>query len=84
MFINLLFLSALALFLYLLTVRVNPNTTAFKLMERLLLGAATVFIFNLLAGFFGMRIGQNPFTALVAGLLGVPGLGLLIVLRLMI
>lgn len=83
MWLNLLLLALLALMIFIIGMRVNPNATAFKALERLLLGAAIVYGYNLLAVFFDMQIGLNPITCLTAGFLGVPGLGLLAVLRLM-
>ena len=36
---------------------------------------------NLVGGFMGMHIAINPLTALISGVLGVPGMGLIIALQ---
>ncbi len=76
-------ISFLALFLYLLGMGLTPDSKAFMLMERFFLGLGILFIYNFIGQFLGMGIGINPITCLIAGLLGVPGLGLMMVIQLM-
>lgn len=46
-----------------------------------LLGAATIFLVNLAAGWWGCSIGLNLFSAFTVGVLGAPGLALLLALK---
>ena len=47
------------------------------------IGGGVLLLINFIGGFWGFRLGVNPITALVVGLLGVPGVLLLIALRLL-
>lgn len=59
-----------------------------RLMARLILqgagGAVIILLFNLFASFWGLSIGLNPVTALIAGIMGIPGLVLLTCLQLVV
>ncbi len=54
----------------------------FKFLYRLLLnglmGGLLLLILNLLRDSIGFALGMNPITALIAGLLGVPGVALIL------
>lgn len=52
-----------------------------RLTVRTLLGIAFLQLLSLLGGLGGLTLGVNLFNALVLGTLGVPGLGLLLMLR---
>ena len=52
-----------------------------KLLINALIGAALLLLFNWIGGGFGLHIGVNPITAIVVGLLGVPGMVLLLILQ---
>ncbi len=75
--------AGLLLLIYIAGVRVEPYKPAWKLLERGLLGVGVLVVWNLLAAPFDLSIGLNPLTAVITGMLGVPGLGLLLVLRIM-
>jgi inhibitor of the pro-sigma K processing machinery len=45
------------------------------------IGAIVLFIINIFGGLVGITIGINPVTALTAGLLGIPGIILLLFLQ---
>lgn len=79
----LLFISLMAGFLYIIGMRVTPHSKAFMLMERCFLGGAMLFVFNAIGTFFGVTLGINLFSSLVAGLLGAPGLVFLMVVKMM-
>lgn len=79
----LLMISLLCAFLYIVGMRITPNTNAFKILERCLLGSAILYVFNLIGSFFGVTVGINPLSSLITGLLGAPGLILMVVVRLM-
>ncbi len=56
-----------------------------KLIMRLVLngiiGAIVLVIFNFIGNYIGINIGVNPITALIAGFLGIPGVILMIFVR---
>lgn len=58
-----------------------PIRIIFNLIVNAVIGGAMLLIVNLIGSFWGVTIGVNPITALVAGLLGVPGVILLLALR---
>ncbi len=58
-----------------------PLKKASKIFVNSLLGAVVLVIINLLGPFLNIYIGVNPVSALVLGLLGVPGLCLLMILQ---
>ena len=59
-----------------------PLKLALKVLLNTLLGFAALFLMNLTSGMTGFALGLNLFNALVIGILGVPGLVLLILLKL--
>ncbi len=52
-----------------------------KLIINGIIGGILLFLINLLGGAIGLHIAINPLTAIIAGVLGVPGVILLIVLQ---
>ena len=52
-----------------------------RLLLNAVLGGIALIIVNLLGGFVGITVGINPVTALCAGILGIPGVALLLVLQ---
>ncbi len=60
-------------------------STPIKLILRLLLntviGFVALIIINFLGGFLGVSIGVNWLNAIVVGMLGVPGVALLLILQ---
>ena len=54
--------------------------SAVRLAGRTALGGAVLAGLSLCAGFTGLQLGVNRVTALVLGVLGLPGLGLLLAL----
>lgn len=61
-----------------------PLKAIIKLIANSLLGALLIFIINLIGSVWGFHIGINFGTALLVGLLGLPGAILLIILKLFI
>ena len=51
---------------------------------KLFLGAVILVIVNLLGEQFGIRLPVNPFCSALAGLLGAPGVALLVALKLLL
>jgi len=52
-----------------------------KLVVNGVIGGACLWLLNFLGAGFGISVGLNPVTALIAGVLGVPGVALLVVLN---
>ena len=69
----LLFLSAKALS--------SPLRIAFRAVLNTILGFGALFLLNATESFTGLSLGLNLFNAVVVGILGVPGLGLLMMLK---
>lgn len=53
-----------------------------KLVYNSVLGGIILVLINFFGGFIGIHIGVNPLTALLVGVLGVPGIALLLILQL--
>ena len=74
-FFGLIMLYFLARLLYL------PAKMLFILLGNGLVGGGLLALFNVMGSFWGISIGINAFTAMLVGLLGAPGIILLLVLR---
>ena len=61
-----------------------PLKSIFKLLINSILGGILIYIVNIVGASFGFHIGLNVGTALFTGILGVPGVVFLIVLKLII
>ncbi len=59
----------------------NKRMYVFKIITRFILGAVFIYLFNLLGGFIGVNIPLNPITALLTGLLEVPGFVLIFIIK---
>jgi len=70
----------LALFLLAALIRIfrTPLRLALRLLANTLLGFLALWAVNLTAGFTGILLGLNLLNALVIGVLGLPGLVLLL------
>ena len=70
------------LLLYLVgRIMVVPLKYVGKLLINAVVGGVLLWVLNIFGSFIGIHIPINPITALTAGLLGVPGVVLLIVLQ---
>jgi len=58
-----------------------PIKMILKLIYNGILGGITLIVINFIGGFIGIHIGVNPITALTAGVLGIPGVILLLALQ---
>lgn len=54
-----------------------------KLVVNALIGAVILILFNLIGGIFGVTIGITFLTALIAGVFGVPGVIVLLLIQLL-
>lgn len=68
--------------LVLLRLLLIPMKWIWKLLLHGAAGLICLWLINLTAGITGLLIPINPITALIAGGLGLPGIGLLIVIQL--
>lgn len=59
----------------------RPLGALARLLFRCAAGLGGIWLFNLAGGLIGVQVGMNLFTALAVGLLGLPGLGLLLLLQ---
>ena len=55
-----------------------------KLIFNSILGGLLIFAINLIGGIWGFHIGINFFTAIMVGLLGIPGVVCLIVIAILL
>lgn len=55
-----------------------------KLMINSILGVILLYIINLVGSMWGLHIGINVITALIVGILGIPGAILLTILKILI
>ena len=61
-----------------------PIKKILKLVFNSILGGITIFLINLIGSSFGFHIGLNFLTSIVVGILGVPGVVLLILIKLIV
>ena len=59
----------------------SPLRLALQVLGNTLLGFGALLLLNLTSAVTGLSLGVNPRNALVIGVLGVPGLGLLVLLQ---
>lgn len=62
----------------------KPFRILLKLFLNTILGGLLLIVLNTFSHVWGLQIGVNPFTAAVIGVLGLPGLLLLILLKLLV
>jgi len=58
-----------------------PFKIIFKLIINIILGALLIILVNTFGAGFGLHIPFNTITALISGILGIPGVILLIILQ---
>ena len=61
-----------------------PLKKILKLIVNWILGGVLIYIINVIGMNFGFHIGLNIVTSLLVGFLGVPGAGLLIILKIIL
>lgn len=59
----------------------NKRMYVFKIIARFILGGVFIYLFNLLGEFIGVNIPLNPVTALLTGLLEIPGFALILIIK---
>lgn len=60
---------------------VLPIKLIVRLVVNGIIGAVALIIFNFFGSYIGVTIGVNPITALIAGFLGIPGVLLMIFVK---
>ncbi len=78
------FVLGLILLFILLKLLYAPLQLAVKLFINAVLGGALLVFLNLILKIFGISIGVNFVTAMVTGVLGVPGISLLLFLQIIL
>ena len=58
-----------------------PMRLVLPVIVNSVVGIGLILLFNQIGGYFDLRIALNPVTVLIAGFLGVPGVGLLLALE---
>lgn len=58
-----------------------PIRLLFRLMWNGIVGLVLLIVFNAVGGLIGVTVGINAVSCLVTGILGIPGLGLLLLLK---
>lgn len=61
-----------------------PIKTILKLVINSVLGGITIFIINLIGSIWGFHIGLNLITSIFVGLLGIPGVIVIIIIKLIL
>lgn len=81
--IAVIFLAAAAIFLLTLTFRLlkKPIAWIFKLIIHAVMGYIALFIFNFVGAWVGLSLGLNWLNAIVTGVLGIPGVILLLLIK---
>ena len=59
----------------------QPLKLALRILINSVLGFCALWLLNMTTGLTGLSLGLNLFNALTIGVLGVPGLGLLLLLK---
>jgi inhibitor of the pro-sigma K processing machinery len=80
----LFFALGLTLLYFLGYIILSPFTLVMKFVLNSFLGAAVVVIINLIGQNFGFTIPVNPASALIVGFLGLPGVVLLFLLKIIL
>lgn len=63
---------------------VVPIRLLIKLLINGLIGGVVLFLFNFVGSIFGLSIVINPVSAVIVGILGVPGVILLLILQVLL
>ena len=61
-----------------------PIKKVLKLVFNSILGGITIYLVNLIGATFGFHIGLNIFTSVLVGVLGLPGVVCLIIVKLLL
>ncbi len=80
----LVFVTCICLMFIIGKIFIVPIKWILKLILNSLLGGLLIWIINLIGGLWAFHIGLNAYTAVLVGVLGMPGAVLLILIQLLI
>jgi inhibitor of the pro-sigma K processing machinery len=63
---------------------IRPSKLIFRLGYSVVFGMILIWAFNYIGGIIGLHLPANVVTILTAGILGVPGLALMVVLQIIV
>ena len=78
------YLACICFIFLFLKIFIVPLKKILKIVLNSILGGIVIYIINLIGGFWGFHIGLNFFTSILIGLLGLPGVVCLIIIKLLI
>lgn len=81
---TIIFLACICFLFIIGRIFIVPIKWILRLVFNSILGAVLILIINLIGGIWGLHIGLNFFTAIMVGILGIPGAICLIVISLLI
>ena len=81
---SLVFISCICMIFIIGKIFIVPIKGIFKLMFNSVIGGILIWIINLVGGMWNFHIGLNIYTAILVGLLGVPGAMFLVFVKLLI
>lgn len=80
----LIFISCICLFLIIGKIFIVPIKWILKLIFNSILGGILIYIINFVGANWGFHIGLNFYTSILIGILGIPGVVFLILIKLLI
>lgn len=80
----LVFVTCICLMFIIGKIFIVPIKWIFKLILNSLFGGLLIWIINLIGGIWAFHIGLNVYTAVLVGILGIPGAILLVLIQLLI
>ena len=78
------FLMGLFLLFILAKALVVPIRILIKLLINGLIGGVFLLLFNLVGGIFNLAVAINPLNAIIVGILGIPGVIIILILQMII
>ena len=78
------FLASICLIFILGRLFLFPIKKILKVVLNSILGGIGLYVINIIGGMFGFQIGINIFTATIVGILGIPGIICLVIIKLLI
>lgn len=84
-FNNIIAFVACLFFLFIIgKIFIVPLKTIFKFILNSFIGGLIIYLINFIGGYFGFHIGLNIITSVFVGLLGIPGVIVVILIKLLL
>ncbi len=84
-FNNIIAFVACLFFLFIIgKIFIVPLKTIFKFILNSIIGGLIIYLINFIGGYFGFHIGLNIITSVFVGLLGIPGVIVVILIKLLL